>query len=136
MGQSNKKEREHKKAKRKNMNEFVKPSNHSLLSVKVLSLNLRSLKKHCADVEALLSCLESPPPRTLCFSETWLENSENNILSLLCGYNGVISSSRIHRRGGESMVQVGHGATTVRELNSSLTETTVALIQIDKQFFW
>ena len=43
MGRSNKKEREHKKGK-KNMNDFVKPSNPSLLSVKVLSLNVRSLK--------------------------------------------------------------------------------------------
>ena len=33
------------------------------------------------------------------------------------------------------MIQVGHGATIVGELNTSLTETTVALVQIDKQFF-
>ena len=32
------------------------------------------------------------------------------------------------------MIQVGLGATIVRELNTSLTETTVALVQIDKQF--
>ena len=31
------------------------------------------------------------------------------------------------------MIQVGHGATIVRELNTSLTETTMALVQIDKQ---
>ena len=31
------------------------------------------------------------------------------------------------------MIQVGQGATIVRELNTSLTETTVALVQIDKQ---
>ena len=107
------KEREHKKDKRKNINEFVKPSNPSLLSVKALSLNVRSLKKHYADVEALLSGLESPQPRILCFSETWLEDSDNNLLYQLPGYNGVISSSRITRRGGGSMIQVGHGATIV-----------------------
>ena len=112
----------------------MKPSIPSLLSVKVLSLNVRSMKKHYADVEALLSCLESPPPRILCFSETWLENSDNNLLYLLPGYNEVISSSRINRRGGGSMIQAGHGATIVTELNTSLTETTVALVQIDKQF--
>ena len=33
------------------------------------------------------------------------------------------------------MIQVGLGATIIRELNTSLTETTVALVQIDKQFF-
>ena len=32
------------------------------------------------------------------------------------------------------MIRVGHGATIVRELNTSLTETTVALVQVDKQF--
>ena len=32
------------------------------------------------------------------------------------------------------MILVGHGATIARELNTSLTETTVALVQIDKQF--
>ena len=134
MGLSNKKEREHKKDRRTKINEFVKPSNPSLLSVKVLSLNVRSLKKHYADVEALLSCLESPPPRSLCFSKIWLENSDNNILYLLPGYSGVISRSRINRREGGSMIPVGHGATIVRELSKSLTKTTVALVQIDKQF--
>ena len=98
MGHSNKKEREHKKAKTKNINEFVKPSNPSLLRVRVLSLNVRSLKKHYADVEAFLSCLESPPPRISCFSDTWLENIHNNVLYLLPGYNGVVSSSRINRK--------------------------------------
>ena len=34
------------------------------------------------------------------------------------------------------MIQVGHGATFVRELNTNLTETTVALVQIEKSFFW
>ena len=32
------------------------------------------------------------------------------------------------------MIQVGHGATIIRELNTSLAEITVALVQIDKQF--
>ena len=32
------------------------------------------------------------------------------------------------------MIKRGHGATIVRELNTSLTETTMALVQIDKQF--
>ena len=87
-----------RRAKEKEKNEFVKPSIPFLLSVKVLSLNVRSSKKHYADVEALLRCLESPPPRILCFCETWLANSHNNLLYLLPGYNGVISSSRINRR--------------------------------------
>ena len=32
------------------------------------------------------------------------------------------------------MIQVGPRATIVRELNTSLTKTTVALVHIDKQF--
>ena len=32
------------------------------------------------------------------------------------------------------MIKVGHGATIVKELNTSLIETTVSLVQIDKQF--
>ena len=32
------------------------------------------------------------------------------------------------------MIQVAHGSTIVRELNTSLTESTVVLVQIDKQF--
>ena len=37
-------------------------------------------------------------------------------------------------RDGGSMIQVGRGATIVRELNTSLTGTTVALVQTDKHF--
>ena len=133
MGHRDRKEREHKEGKRKNINDFLKPSNPSLLSLKVPSFNVRSLKKHYADVEALLSCLEFPPPRILGFSEAWLKNSDNNVLYLLSGYNGVLSSGRINRKGGGSLIQVGHGAIIVRELNTSLTETTVALVQIDTQ---
>ena len=73
-------EREKKEGKRKNINEIVKHSNPSLISVKVLLFNVRSLKKYYGDVEALLNCLKSPPPRFLCFSETSLENSDNNVL--------------------------------------------------------
>ena len=135
VGHSNKKEGEHKTEKTKNINEFVKLSDPSLLSVKVLSLNIRPLKKHYADVEAFLSCLESPPPRILCFSETWLENIHNSILYLLPRYNGVIISCRINQKGKGSLIQVGHGATVVRELNTRLTETTVALVPIEKKFF-
>ena len=133
MGRNNKK-REHKKGKGTNIGEFVKPPNPSLLSVNVFSLNVRSSKKHYADVEALFTCLESPPPRILCFSETWWENSDKNVLYLLPEYNGVISRSRIRRMGGRPMIQVGLGATIVRELNTSLTDTTVASVQIDEQF--
>ena len=58
-----------------------------------------------ADVQTLPSCLVSPPPCILCFSETWLENSDNNVRFLPPGYNGVLSSSRINRRRGQSMIQ-------------------------------
>ena len=35
----------------------------------------------------------------------------------------------------ESIIQVGHGTTIVRELNTRITETTEALVQIDKKLF-
>ena len=68
------------------------------------------------------------------FSEAWLENSDKDILYQLPRYNGVISSSHINRRGGWSRFQVKHGATTVRDLKTSLSELIVASVQINKQF--
>ena len=97
MGRSNKEEREHKKGEKKNINEFVL-SPIPLHYFEVLSLIVWSLQKPYADVEALLSCLESPLCRILCLSETWLEDSNKVVMYLLPGYSRIPKSSRTNRK--------------------------------------
>ena len=61
------------------------------------------------------------------------------VISMFCIYyqdtfESLVVFESIEAEGRGSTIQVGHGATRVRALNTSLTETTVSLVQIDKQF--
>ena len=48
------------------------------LSISILSVNVRSLKKHLNDLEALVHSLEFPP-NVLCLTETWLTEKMTSI---------------------------------------------------------
>ena len=51
----------------------------------VLTVNVRSLKKHQSDLEALIHSLESPP-NVICLTEIWLIDNDNNDSLLVPGY--------------------------------------------------
>ena len=61
-------------------------------SLSVLSLNVRSLKKHLEDLEALVSSRESPPD-ILCLTETRLLKNDNPHSFLVNGYKSIISKN-------------------------------------------
>ena len=52
----------------------------------VLSVNVRSLKKHVNDLEALVHSLESLPD-IICLTETWLSDNDDIDSLLVPGYN-------------------------------------------------
>ena len=70
----------------------------------ILTVNVRSLKKHINDLEALVHSLESPP-NIICLTETWLtENDDINSL-LVPGYNNYAIKNR-NTHGGGVMIQI------------------------------
>ena len=62
-------------------------------SISILHLNIRSLKKHLEDLEALVYCLESPPG-IICLSETWLNEEDDPCNFLVKGYNNFANKDR------------------------------------------
>ena len=81
-------------------------------SCKILHLNTRSIKKHYEELEALISCFQSPPS-IICLTESWLTNVDDPNLFKVTNYNTCLSKSR----GGGIMIQIGDEVSLIEELN-------------------
>ena len=67
--------------------------------ISVLYINVRSLKGHLSELEALVYSLESPPS-VLCLSETWLTENDDSKCYLIDGYDKFVTCNRKSRGGG------------------------------------
>ena len=94
----------------------------------LLLSNVRSLKKHHEDIEALLS-LESPTINVLCFTETWLTETDNEKMFSFKGFNTIFSNNR-KTRGGGTMIQLGENVNLIEPLSTSLPESLAALVEV------
>ena len=82
------------------LNDFVlKP-----ITMFILTVNVRSLKKHLNDLEALLHSLESPP-NLICLTETWLTDNDYIDSLLVPGYNNY-AVKNVNTLGGGVMIQI------------------------------
>ena len=70
----------------------------------MLHINVRSLKGHLSELEALVYSLESPPS-ILCLSETWLTENDDSKCYLIDGYNKFATCNR-KSRGSGVMIQI------------------------------
>ena len=92
-------------------------SNH----YRILHLNTRSIKKHHEELEALISCFESPPS-VICLTESWLTVNDDPNLFKVTNYNTCMSISR-SGRGGGIMIQISDEVNLIEELNCELNES-------------
>ena len=53
----------------------ILPTANSPIHLSVLHLNIRSLKTHLEELEALVSSFECPP-EVICLTETWLTDND------------------------------------------------------------
>ncbi len=102
-------------------------------SFTVFHLNVRSLRKHQVDLEALLSNLESPPS-IVCLTETWLNNDDDEQGFRVSGYKSVISKPR-GSRGGGVMVQCTQEIEVLEELPCELNESLLLQIRVKMNIF-
>ena len=94
----------------------------------LLLSNVRSLKKHYEDIEALLS-LESPTINVLCFTEKWLTETDNEKIFSFKGFITILSNNRKTRVGG-TMIQLGENVNLIEPLSTSLSESLAALVEV------
>ena len=97
-------------------------------SCKILHLNTRSIKKHYEELEALISCFQSPPS-IICLTESWLTNVDDPNLFKVTNYNTCLSKSRVGRGGGIK-IQIRDEVSLIEELNSDLDESLLAHLKI------
>ena len=98
--------------------------------MKVFHLNVRSLKPHFEQLEALILSLETPPD-IICLSETWLCEGDNYAGLLINGYNQFCVKNRQGTTGGGVMIQVKSNCTLLRELETQFDEALLAEIAIN-----
>ena len=87
----------------------------------MLHLNIRSLKKHHEELEALLLSFNHTPS-ILALTETWLTDADAPYCFKLTGYNTVLSRNR-KSRGGGVMIQCKDGFDVLGELDINLEES-------------
>ena len=87
----------------------------------VLHLNIRSLKKHHEELEALLLSFNHTPS-ILALTETWLTDANAPYCFKLTGYNTVLSRNP-KSRGGGVMIQCKAGFHVLGELDINLEES-------------
>ena len=81
-------------------------------------MNVRSLKKHVHDLEALVNSLESPPD-IICLTETWLSDNDDIDSLLVPGYkNYAIKNRETH--GGSVMIHVHDSITLIETLSTDM----------------
>ena len=98
------------------------------INVNFLLSNVRSIKKHQDDLEALISSLESPI-NILFLTETWLNENDNINMYKIKGFQTVISNSR-NTRGGGTMIQLDEKVNLLDRFESSLPESVAILAEI------
>ena len=96
-------------------------------SLTILNLNVRSLKRHIEDLEALVHSLESPPD-ILCLTETWLSKNDDPKSLLVTGYQNVASKVR-DSKGGGIMIQLTANCSIQKELDCVIEESLSAAIE-------
>ena len=98
------------------------------INVNFLLSNVRSIKKHQDDLEALISSLESPI-NILFLTETWLNENDNINMYKIKGFQTVISNSR-NTRGGGTMIQLDEKVNLIDRFECSLPESVAILAEI------
>ena len=92
------------------------PSNMSILTV-----NVRSLKKHLHDLEALIHSLESRP-NVICLTETWLTDNDDIDSLLVPGYNNYAIKNR-NTHGGGVMIQIQDSMSLLETHSTDMEDT-------------
>ena len=109
-------------------------TSHSTVSTSIFQifhLNTRSVRKHYAELDALIAGLESPPC-SICLTETWLNDNDDPNMFKLKNYRYCISKPR-SGRGGGIMVQMNHEVTLIEQLDCKLDESLLLNVRIKKQ---
>ena len=96
---------------------FRSASNH----FKILHLNTGSIKNDHEELEALISCFESPSS-VMCLTESWLTVNDDPIFFKVTNYNNCLSNLR-SGRGGGIMIQISDEVILIEELNCKLNES-------------
>ena len=94
--------------------------------ISVLHINVRSLKGHLSELEALVYSLESPPS-ILCLSETWLTENDDSKCYLIDGYNKFVTCNRKSRGG--VMIQIREDFKLLKQTTTSINECTLVSIE-------
>ena len=93
----------------------------------VLHLNIRSIRKHINDLEALVYSLESQPD-ILCLTETWLGAGDDENCFRVPGYNQSLTKHRGGKRGGV-MLQVKSNCSILNDITVTYDEAICADIE-------
>ncbi len=103
---------------------ILNPSTSVNLSLSVLHINVRSIKKNYNKLEALIYSLESPPS-ILCLSETWLQNEDDPRCFLIEGFTHFSCRMR-DSRGGGIIIQIRQDVSLIKEIEQDLAESMLA----------
>ena len=103
----------------------IKKRSNTCLSV--LHLNVRSIRKHINDIEALVYSLESQPD-ILCLTETWLGAGDDENCFRVPGYNQSLIKNR-SGKGGGVMLQVKSNCSILNDIPVNFDEALCADIE-------
>ena len=95
----------------------------------ILHLNVRSIRKHYAELESLVFSLDAQPD-ILCLSETWLSNDDNINSYSINGYTQIAVKNRNTVKGGGVMIQLRNSCSLVKVCESPFEESIFAEIRI------
>ena len=90
-------------------------------------MNVRSLKKHIKDLEALIHSLEFPP-NVICLTETWLTDNDDIDSLMVPGYNNYAIKNR-STHGGGVMIQIQDSMSLIETHPTELEETLLVSLQ-------
>ena len=119
--------------KEKEPKSVVSSCDRSYLPISILTVNVRSLKKHLSDLEALVHSLESPP-NVICFTETWLTENDDIDSLLVPGYNNYAIKNR-NTLGGGVMTQIKDPISLLETYSTDIDETLLVSLQYKKYRF-
>ena len=101
------------------------------LTISIIHINIRSIKKHLDELEALILSLESPPD-IICLTETWLTDNDKNESWLISGYNQCCRKKR-KALGGGVMIQIRNTCCILNQIEMPFDEGINATIS--KSYF-
>ena len=101
------------------------------LTISIIHINIRSIKKHLDELEALILSLEYPPD-IICLTETWLTDNDKNESWLISGYNQCCTKSR-KTLGGGVMIQIRNTCCILNQIEMPFDEGIIATIS--KNYF-